>query len=370
LQNIKSGIFIMPFHSPDKPLAQCHDEDMELALRAEDLGYDEFWVGEHHTMAWEPIISPEMFIAAVFRQTERMRLGPAPLLLNLHHPAQVANRMAFLDHFSHGRLNLAFGYGGAPSDFSMYGLDPDQKQSRMAEAAEMILKIWASDGPYEFVGEHWTVKLEAAPNELGFGVVQKPFQSPHPPIAVPVTSRGSGSVKAAARLGFQPFSHSIIPGNVLKDQWDTYEVAAIGAGLEPRREDWKVARTVFLADTTREAEERARRNTIDIAHEYLAKAIQRGPGLGVMKRDLSMPDSDVDMDYFMRELIIVGDVDTVLDRLLQLWDETGPFGTLVMMEFDWVDEDDRQAWLHSTELFTGELLPRLNVAVGATASVG
>ena len=89
-----------------------------------------------------------------------------------------------------------------------------------------------------------------------------------------------------------------------------------------------------------------------------------------MKRDLSMPDSDVDMDYFMRELIIVGDVDTVLDRLLQLWDETGPFGTLVMMEFDWVDEDDRQAWLHSTELFTGELLPRLNAAVGATASVG
>ncbi|GIT59519.1 MAG: hypothetical protein Ct9H300mP19_14670 [Dehalococcoidia bacterium] len=68
LQRVKSGIFIMPFHSPDKPLAQCHDEDMELALRAEELGYDEFWVGEHHTLAWEPIVSPEMFIAAVFRK--------------------------------------------------------------------------------------------------------------------------------------------------------------------------------------------------------------------------------------------------------------------------------------------------------------
>ncbi len=365
MENIKSGIFIMPFHSPEKPLAQCHDEDMELALRAEELDYDEFWVGEHHTMAWEPIVSPEMFIAAVFRQTKRMRLGPAPILLNLHHPAQVANRLAFLDHFSHGRLNLAFGYGGTPADFSLYGQDRNEMQSRLAEAMGMVLKIWASDGPFELVGEHWTVKLESAGDERGVGVLQKPYQTPHPPIAVPVMSRGSGSVKAAARLGFQPFSGSILPGNVLKDQWDTYEAAAAEAGLEPRREDWKIARTVFLADTTREAEERARRNTVAIAHEYLAKAIQRGPGLGVMKREQSMPDSDVDVDYFMRELVIAGDVDTVLDRLLQVWEETGPFGTLVMMEFDWVDEDDQKAWLHSTELFSRELLPRFNAAVGA-----
>ena len=126
VETIKSGIFIMPFHPPGKPLAQSHDEDMELALAAEEFGFDEFWVGEHHSMAWEPIVSPEMFISAVFRQTERMRLGPAPVLLNLHHPAQVAHRLAFLDHFSHGRLNLAFGYGASPSDFTMYDQTPDQ----------------------------------------------------------------------------------------------------------------------------------------------------------------------------------------------------------------------------------------------------
>ena len=369
LQSVKSGIFIMPFHSPGKPLAQCHDEDMELALRAEELGYDEFWVGEHHTLAWEPIVSPEMFIAAVFRQTKRMRLGPAPILLNLHHPAQVAHRLAFLDHFSHGRLNLAFGYGGSPADFSMYGQEPSEMQSRLSEAMGVILKIWTSDGPYELVGDHWTVKLESSGDEMGFGVVQKPLQRPYPPISVPVTSRGSGSVKAAALLGFHPFSHSIIPGNVLKDQWDTYESTADGAGLKPSRDDWKIARTVFLADTTKEAEERARRNAVTTAYEYVGKAIGRRGGLGVMKRDLSMPDSDVGVDYFMNELVIAGDVDTALDRLLQLWEETGPFGTLSMMEFGWIDEDDRRAWLHSTELFTGELLPRFNAAVGATVTV-
>ena len=368
MDKIKGGIFIMPFHPPEKPLAQSHDEDMELALAAEEFGFDEFWVGEHHTMGWEPIVSPEMFIAAVFRQTERMRLGPSPILLNLHHPVQVAHRLAFLDHFSHGRLNLAFGYGGSPSDFSMYGMDRSEMPERLAEGIGIILKVWESDPPYEISGKHWTVKLESGPDDLGVGTVQKPFQSPHPPIAVPVTSRGSGSVKAAARLGFQPFSHTIIPGNVLKDHWDTYEQASREAGLVPLRENWKIARTVFLADTTLEAENRARKNTAAIAHKYLARAIQRGPGLGVMKRDLESPDSEVDMDYFMKELIIAGDVDTVLERLLGLWEETGPFGTLVMMEFDWVDDDDKRAWLHSTELFNRELLPRLNKAVGANGA--
>ena len=78
--------------------------------------------------------------------------------------------------------------------YMMKGQEPSEMQSRLAEAMGMILKIWTSDGPYELVGEHWTVKLESNGDEMGFGVVQKPYQRPHPPISVPVTSRGSGSV--------------------------------------------------------------------------------------------------------------------------------------------------------------------------------
>ncbi len=360
----------MPFHHPSKELAQCHDEDMELAVRADELGFNEFWVGEHHTLAWETITSPEMFLAAAFRQTKQMRMGPAPVVVNLHHPAHVANRLAFLDHFSHGRLDLAFGFGGAPADFEMFGQDPKQMRSRMAEGIGMILKIWASDPPFEIVGEHWTIKLESKDDELGMGVPQKPLQRPHPPISVPVSSRNSGSVREAARLGFHLFSHSIIPSDVLKDQWKTYEEAAVEAGTPANRSQWKVARTVFLADSTAEAEKRARANSIEIAYTHLAKTIQNGPGLKIMKNDLSMADSDVDMDYFMEQIIIAGDVDTALDRLLQLWEEIGPFGRLIVMGFDWIDDEDRRAWLHSMELLTKELLPRFNRAVGADVVAG
>ncbi len=88
-----------------------------------------------------------------------------------------------------------------------------------------------------------------------------------------------------------------------------------------------------------------------------------------MKQDLSMSDSEVDMNYFMGEQIIAGDVDTALDRLLQLWEDLGPFGALDVMSFDWDDDDDRKAWLHSMELFNKELLPRFNKAVGAEVTV-
>ena len=72
-QPIKSGIFIMPFHPPDKPLAQCYEEDVELAVRAEELGFDEFWIGEHHTMKYETVVVPEVFIGRILGETQRIR---------------------------------------------------------------------------------------------------------------------------------------------------------------------------------------------------------------------------------------------------------------------------------------------------------
>ena len=87
---IKSGIFIMPFHDSAKPLAQAYDEDMELVIRADELGFDEFWIGEHHTMAYENMPMPELFIAAAMRETSNIRMGPAPVCIQQHHPVHVA----------------------------------------------------------------------------------------------------------------------------------------------------------------------------------------------------------------------------------------------------------------------------------------
>ena len=177
-------------------------------------------------------------------------------------------------------------------------------------------------------------------------------------------SRNSSSMKTAARRGYQPFGHCLIPGNVMADTWKTYEAAAHEAGRPADRSDWKVARSIFLADTTKEARRRTRTNSLGQNYEYIGKLFDRGLGRRLYKRDLNMSDADCNLDYLMEEQIIAGDVDEVLRRLLQLIEETGPFGVLALMGYDW---DDKASWLHSMELFAHELMPALNKVVGTVA---
>ena len=77
-ESLRLGMFVMPVHDPDKPLAQCFDEDLELAVKCEELGFDDFWVGEHHSSTYENIAMPEIFLARVLGETSRIRIGPAP----------------------------------------------------------------------------------------------------------------------------------------------------------------------------------------------------------------------------------------------------------------------------------------------------
>ncbi len=358
---IQYGMFIMPFHNPAKPLAQCHDEDLELVVLAEELGFSEFWVGEHHTMKYETVVMPEIFIARALGETKRIRLGPAPVCLNQHHPAHVAARLAFLDHLSHGRLNLALGIGSVTADHELYGLDPKDAGLMMDEAMEIILRLWSSDPPYEIQGKFWNISLKKyVDEEVGIGYIPRPLQQPHPPVAVPAVTGTSFCAQIAARRGFSPFASPLMAANVVGQMFQTYERAAHEAGRQPDRSNYRVARSIFLADTTREARALARKNSVGQCHEYIGGLLSKGLGRKILKRDPNMPDSECNLDYMMDEQIIAGDVDEVLRRLLQVREETGDFGRLVAMSYDW---DDKPSWIRSTELFARELMPALNKAV-------
>src|SRR5262245_15809735 len=366
VQAIRHGMFIMPFHDPAKPLGQCYDEDLELIVRAEELGFSEFWIGEHTPMKYENIVMPEIFIGRALGETRRIRMGPAPVCLNQHHPAHVACRLAFLDHLSKGRLNLCFGAGSVGTDQELYGAEPKNAAAMVDEAIEMILKMWSSEPPYEMDGKFWKISLKKTVDaETGIGFIPKPLQKPHPPIAMPGTSRNSPTMRSAGRNGFQPFGHCLIAGNVLADLWQTYAAGALEAGRQPNRADFKVARSIFLADNTAEAVRRARSNSLGKNFQYIGRLFDKGGGRRVYKRDLAMGDADCNLDFLMGEQIIAGSPDEVLRRLLRLIEETGPFGTLVLMSYDW---DDKPSWLHSMELFARELMPALNKAVCGTAT--
>lgn len=354
---ISNAMFVMPVHDPQKPPAQCYDEDLELAVRCEELGFSEFWVGEHHSSSYENIVMPELFIAKAFGLTKRLRMGPAPLCLQYHHPLQAAGRLAFLDHLSHGRLNVCFGPGSIATDIEAFGLSAAECGARVVESIDMILKVWTSDPPYDIPGQFWNIRLrDKIDAEMGLGKLPKPLQKPYPPIYVPSIARNSIGLKKAAARGFLPISHHMVSEATLRDHWQTYSAGVESAGRTPDPSAWCVSRNIFVAETTAEAKRIARSNSLGKCIEYILELCRRGPGLNAWKRDPGMSDSDCNLDYFMNEVIVAGDPPEVARRLLELRDNIGRFGTLVHVAHDW---DDRSRWLRSLDLFSSEVMPLL-----------
>ena len=113
---MKFGLFLMPEPFPWSNWTLSYDLKLEEIAYAERFGYDEVWVGEHHTGAYENIPAPDIFIAKASALTSRIGLGTGTINLPYHDPFMVAERLAFLDHLTHGRLIYGFGGGGLVSD--------------------------------------------------------------------------------------------------------------------------------------------------------------------------------------------------------------------------------------------------------------
>jgi len=362
---MKYDMFVMPIHDPTKPPAQCYDEDLELAVKTEELGFGCFWVGEHHSSTYENIVMPEIFLGKVLGVTKTIRLGPAPVCLQYHNPVHIAGRLAFLDHLSHGRLNVCFGPGAVVSDLETFAIDPRESGARVVEAIDMILKIWTSDPPYQIDGNFWNLSLcDNINDDFGIGQLPKPLQQPYPSIYVPVMNRGTPGLHAAAARGFLPISHHMLHTEVLIDQWKTYREGAESAGRTAQPGDWSVSRNILVADSTEEARKLARENSVGKTIQYVLGVTGRyaPTGLDIFKRNADMTDAECNMDYFMDEVIIAGDPDTVTQRLLELYEQVGGFGTLVVVAHDW---DDRSHHLRSLDLIATEVVPAVNRAIGA-----
>ena len=165
---MKLGAFMMPLHPPDKDRTECFEEDIDLIVLADELGFTEAWIGQHHTVAWEPIPSNDVFIGNVLPRTKNIRLGTGVSIIPQHHPVNTAVRLAFLDHLARGRLNCGFGQGGVATDWGLFDLPDPKTQGLMTmEAIDTILKLWQTDPPFEFNGDFWNIKLETLDHERG-----------------------------------------------------------------------------------------------------------------------------------------------------------------------------------------------------------
>ena len=352
------GYFTMPSHPPERPLKAGHEWDLQVIRWLDELGFSECWIGEHHTAPWEPHPAPDLLVAQGLLQTKNIRLGPGGFLLPYHHPAELANRVAMLDHISGGRLNFGVAASGLPSDWAMFNVDGMSGVNRemTREALDIILKLWTSNEPFDHKGKYWHV---TAPDTM-FGFLKphiRPLQTPHPPIGVAGLSKGSDTLKLAGERGFIPMSLNLNPAYV-GSHWESVEIGAAKAGRTPDRGEWRMVREVFVADTDAEAMKLSAGAMMGrMMREYFLPLLGNFGFLEYLKHKPDVPDSDITPEYCAQHNWIIGSPATVTRKIEQIYDEVGGFGCLLVFGFDYTENP--QAWRRSLELLSKEVLPKV-----------
>ncbi|MFN8524743.1 MAG: LLM class flavin-dependent oxidoreductase [Chloroflexota bacterium] len=336
------GIFLAPFHRhPENPTLAI-DRDLELIEWLDQLGYDEAWIGEHHSAGWETIASPELFIAGAVQRTRHIKLGTGVVSLPYHHPLMVANRMVMLDHMSRGRVMLGVGPGALYTDAVMLGMETTQQRPRMEESLDVIVRLLRDDGPITHRSD-WFSIVEGR-------LHLKPYTRPHFPIVVASAQSPTGMV-LAGKYGFDVLSFSAyqgVRGAVdLKAQWRIAEETAAEHGTTMRREGWRLVVPVHVAESRAEAIEDVRQGSARFMKEYQGGVLGRHmPVDGPYEK---IVDKMADTGSWL-----VGDPDDVVARLRQLDEVSGGYGGLMIMAHEWAN---REKTLKSYELFARYVMP-------------
>ena len=362
---MKLGLFGMPLHPPGRPIADSYEEDTQKIIYADEVGFDEVWLGEHISCTTEPISAPLMFLAALIPQTKRIKFGTGVIALPNHHPAVVAAEVAQFDHMSRGRLLFGIGPGGLASDMELFGvLDGAYRTERMMESIDTILKIWKQDPPYDIQGKHWQVSLkQMIIPELGVGTMAKPYQQPHPEISMTAMSPFSDSVKTAAQLGFGAMSANFCPEYVIASHWKKYEEGCEAGGRKPTGHDWRVSRNIVVAASDAEARDRVMdpEGSNYYYFDYLWRVLKTANYTAVMKDDPKQPDDAVTVEQLIDSMVVYGSSKTVADKLVAFRERTGPFHGLLMASMDGSGKNRACEW-ESMQRLAQEVMPTLRKA--------
>jgi len=346
---LRFGVFLAPFHPDDEnPTEQIH-RDLALISRLEQLGYDEAWIGEHHSAGYEIIGSPELFIAHAAAITQRIRLGTGVVSLPYHHPFMVADRISQLDHQTRGRVMLGCGPGQLPTDAFMLGIDVSTQRRRMDEALEVIEPLLR--------GERVTRKTDWF--EVRDARLQlPPVQFPRVEMAVASAISPSGA-RAAGRhgAGLLSLAASGPEGfEQLPKHWDVCEEKAREHGQRVDRANWRVVIPMHIAPTREQAR-------ADMEHGALRLGRYMERLGGGAPPYLASTDALIE-EWTERGLVVFGRLtlgtpDDAIAVIRALQAKSGGFGTLLLLGHNCADP---QATLRSYELLARYVVPAVNGA--------
>jgi len=357
------GFFTMPIHPLAKDWRQSLREDREAFMLADELGFVEGYCGEHVTDRAENITSCAMFLSTLVDAVKTMKLGTGTINMPNAHPAAVASQIAMLDHLLDGRFIFGISPGGLLSDAEIFGnLDAD-RNAMFLEAINQVLAIWESEPPYNLKGKFWNISVERQYiPELGQGFVAKPLQRPHPPIVVTAVAPFSKGVTEAAARGWDPISANFLMPQWVKSHWPKYVEGCERAGRKADPANWRVARSIFVADDEKTAKAYATDPNGPYRYYYsqLYTKLKKNGRIELFKTRRDQPDDEVTLDSICDQLITYGTPDKVADELLKYRDTVGNFGTLLYAGKDW---KDRELGRRSMILLAEKVLPKVNAAI-------
>ncbi len=169
-----------------------YDRCLEQVKLADELGFSSVWAVEHHFLEeYSHCPAPELFLTACAMVTKQMRVGHGIVVCvpEFNHPIKIAERTAVLDILSGGRLEVGTGRSATWTELGGFNVNPDETKKTWDEIVHCLPKMWTQER-YSYQGRSWSMPQRT--------IIPKPFQKPHPPMWVAVTSPGT-EIDAAER---------------------------------------------------------------------------------------------------------------------------------------------------------------------------
>src|SRR6266849_1939907 len=340
---LRFGIFLAPFHPPGQNPTVALERDLDLIQHLDKLGYDEAWIGEHHSAGSEIIASPEIFIAVAAERTRHIRLGTGVVSVSYHNPLWVAERAVLLDHLTRGRFMLGLGPGSLPTDAIMIGLDQSQTRELLAEGVEIVMQLLTSDEPVTFRNDRWD--LREARLHL------RPYSNPLFDVAVAAVASPTGA-KLAGRHGIGLLSVGATTAagfDALALHWNVLGEEARVHGKTVDRSNWRLVGPMHCAETKEQAIADVQ---YGIEHWFrYFQAVAAFPQMAVLG------DSAAEMIDFINQsgLGVIGTPEECaaqIDRLVK--QSNGGFGCYLLLGHNWANP---QATAKSFELIARHVMP-------------
>ncbi len=349
MSRLRFGAFFAPFHPVGQSPTLALEYDLERAVALDRYGFDEVWFGEHHSGGYEIIPSPEVFIAAAAERTKHIRLGTGVSSLPYHHPLIIADRMVQLDHMTRGRAIFGTGPGALPTDAYMMGIDPVDQRRMMEESLEAILALLRTDEPVTRETDWFTLRDAR--------LQYRPYTDPHFEVAVAAMVTPSGPRLAGTHdVSLLSLSMSVAEGFAAVGQaWGVVEEMAAKAGnKEPNRDNWRILGAMHIAETRDQAIEDCTYGLRDFADYF-------GGGAGFVPLSNEVTSqATTEREYVEAYIdggagnVVIGTPDDAIEYIQGLIDQSGGFGTFLMLGHDWASP---QRTLDSYRLFAREVIP-------------